>query len=191
MNKNRALLLDRDGVINIDHAYVGAADRFEFTPGLFAFLRAARDLGYRLAILTNQSGVARGMYDEKAYAQVTAYMLTALQREQIPVELTLACFEHPEGAITAYARESFWRKPNPGMVLEAIRRLDLNPAHCAFLGDNLRDMQAAQSGGIGHCLWLTTENNGAPPGVTIVKNFPEALIPMALNFDSCGFLKKI
>ncbi|MGB9151522.1 MAG: HAD family hydrolase [Alphaproteobacteria bacterium] len=175
MNKNRALLLDRDGVINLDHAYVGTIDRFEFMPGLFPFLRAVRDLGYRIAILTNQAGVARGKYSENDYASLTAYMLAELRREQIPVELVLACFEHPDGTVPAYTRESFWRKPNPGMVLEAVRRLDLDPATSAFLGDNLRDMQAAQSGGIGHCLWLTAEKAAAPAGVTLVKDFSEAL----------------
>jgi len=175
MNKNRALLLDRDGVVNVDKSYVGSVDAFEFMPDLFPFLRAVRDQGYRLAILTNQSGVARALYTEKAYNDVTAHMLGCLHREHIDIELVLACFTHPEGVISDLARESYWRKPHPGMVLEALRRLDLDPLRSAFLGDNLRDMQAAQCGGIGHCLWLSQEKPAAPKGVTIVKNFTEAL----------------
>ena len=177
MNKNRALLLDRDGVINRDAAYVGAVERFEFMPGLFPFLRAARDLGYRLAILTNQSGVGRGFYGEDDYARVTRHMLRELRRENIEIELILACFEHPEG-LGFYARESFWRKPNAGMVLEAVRRLEIDPARSAFLGDALRDMQAAQAGGIGRCLWLT-DNVRAPEGISIVKDYAEALAKLA------------
>ena len=175
MSNYRALLLDRDGVINVDHGYVGAAWRFEFMPGVFPFLRAVRDKGYRLAILTNQSGVARGMYSVDDHNKVTAHMLSALKREGIDIELELVCFMHPEGTIAPLTRESFWRKPNPGMVLETVRRLDLDPARSVFLGDNLRDMQAAQNGGIGHCLWLTQENPTALANTKIVRNFDEAL----------------
>ena len=175
MNKNRALLLDRDGVINVDHGYVGAVPQFDFMPGLFPFLRAARDRGYLLAVLTNQSGVARGMFSQDDYGRVTDHMLAGLRREKIEIDLTLACFAHPQGTIAAYARESFWRKPNPGMVMEAVRKLDLDAARSAFLGDNPRDMQAAQGGGIGKCLWLTQEKPDAPMGVSAVKNYDDAL----------------
>ncbi len=174
MNKNRALLLDRDGIINVDHGFVGTVARFEFMPGLFPFLRKAQDSGYRLGVLTNQSGVARGLYSVEDYACVTAHMLEGLRREKIDINLTFASFEHPEGTVATYARESFWRKPNPGMVLEAIRRMDLNPATSVLLGDNLRDMQAAQMGGIGHCLWFTQQAVEAPCGVTVVRTYEEA-----------------
>jgi D-glycero-D-manno-heptose 1,7-bisphosphate phosphatase len=175
MNKYRALLLDRDGVINVDHNFVGSVDRFDFMPGLFPFLRSAQDRGYRLAVLTNQSGVARGRYTAADHDAVTAYMLDGLKREGIAVDLTLVSYHHPEGTIAAYARESFWRKPNPGMVLEAVRRLDLDPARSAFLGDALRDMHAALAGGIKTCVWLNDKATEIPLGVTVVKNFDDAL----------------
>ncbi|MDR3451106.1 MAG: HAD family hydrolase [Alphaproteobacteria bacterium] len=172
--KRRGLILDRDGVINIDRGYVGSVTQFDFMPGLFPFLRAAVDKGYLLAVATNQSGVARGFYSEQDYEAVTAHMLAELRRETIDISLTLACFAHPEGKIAPYAFESFWRKPNPGMVLEAVRRLDLEAGRSAFLGDALRDMQAAQGGGIGNCLWLTQEKT-APKGVALVPDFTAAL----------------
>ncbi|MGE3624010.1 MAG: D-glycero-alpha-D-manno-heptose-1,7-bisphosphate 7-phosphatase [Bdellovibrionales bacterium] len=146
--KRRGLLLDRDGVINIDHGYVGTREQFEFMPNIFPFLRAVQDMGFRLAILTNQSGVARGMYTECDYRDLTNWMLAELARQGIVIDLVLACFEHPEGTVSAYARESFWRKPNPGMVLEAVQRLNLDPARSAFVGDNKRDMEAAERAGI-------------------------------------------
>jgi D-glycero-D-manno-heptose 1,7-bisphosphate phosphatase len=175
MTKTRALLLDRDGIINIDHGYVGKIGDFEFMPGIFAFLRAARDRGYLLAILTNQAGVARGFYGVEDYHRLTAHMLKELKREGIEIDLTLACFEHSEGTVSEFTRTSFWRKPNPGMVCEAIRRLRCDPARSAFLGDALRDMQAGLAGGIGKNLWLTQDNPEMPVGVTRVKNFDEAL----------------
>lgn len=175
MNKKRALLLDRDGVINIDTGYVGSIAKFTFIPGLFPFLRKAQERGYRLAVLTNQSGVARQLYSAADHHEVTAHMLGELRREAIDIDLALVCFEHAEGSDPAYARSSFWRKPNPGMVLEAIRRMNLDPSRSAFLGDNLRDMHAGLNGGIGRCLWLTTQAVTPPAGVDVVKNYDEAL----------------
>ncbi len=175
MGKNRALLLDRDGVINSDTGYVGFAEQFAFLPGLFPFLRQARALGFRLAILTNQAGVAKGYYTEKDFAALTAHMLNGLRQEGIDIDLSLASFAHPKGVREGYIYQSFWRKPNPGMVLEAARRLNIEPARSAFLGDALTDMQAAISGGIGLPMWLTQAPSSAPEGVDIVKDYDEAL----------------
>src|SRR5580704_17018683 len=131
--KRRGLLLDRDGVINVERGYIGTREEFEFMPGLFPFLNAAQDLGFRLAILTNQSGVARGLYTEAAYEKLTGWMLKELAGQGIAIDLVLACFTHPKGDVAEYTRESFWQKPKPGMVLEAVQRLDLDPARSAFL----------------------------------------------------------
>lgn len=171
--QKRGLLLDRDGVINIDHGYVGKQDQFQFMDGLFPFLRSAQDMGFRLAIITNQSGVARGTYSAEDYEKLTVWMLKELGRQGIAIDLVLACFEHIEGTIPYYRRESFWRKPNPGMVLDAIQKLHIDPARSAFLGDHERDMQAASAGGIGHCLYLNKDN--APSGATQVASYDEAL----------------
>jgi D-glycero-D-manno-heptose 1,7-bisphosphate phosphatase len=175
MNKSRALFLDRDGVVNSDAGYVGSIERFAFMPGLFPFLRAARDRGYRLAILTNQSGVARGLFSESDYHKVTDHMLSGLRHEAIEIELTLACFVHPDATVAGYGFESFWRKPNPGMILEAIRRMNADPARSAFIGDSARDMQAARDGGIQTRLWLTQAEQPAQDGVTVVSGFTDAL----------------
>jgi D-glycero-D-manno-heptose 1,7-bisphosphate phosphatase len=170
----RGLLLDRDGVINVDHGYVGRREQFIFMPGLFPFLRAAEDRGFRLAILTNQAGVARGYYTRDDFDALTQWMLGELQREGVTVELVLGCCEHPEGSITPYVRESFWRKPNPGMILEAVHRLNLDPARSAFLGDQMRDMDAARAGGIKRLL-LLNQAAMAADDVVAVRSYDEAL----------------
>jgi D-glycero-D-manno-heptose 1,7-bisphosphate phosphatase len=173
--RRRGLLLDRDGVINVDRGYVGRREQFEFMPGIFPFLRAAQDKGYRLAILTNQSGVARGLYTEAEYDALTGWMLKELAREGIVIDLILASFEHAEGTIPAYTRPSFWRKPNPGMVLEAVQRLCLDPTRSVFIGDKPSDMQAARAGSIGTCLCLTQDGKDVPSGITVVRNYDDAL----------------
>jgi len=169
----RGLLLDRDGIINVDHNYVGKPEQFEFLPGLFPFLRAAQDGGFRLAIITNQSGVARGYYTGADFEKLTKWMLGKLAQEGIALDLVLACFEHTEGTVAEYRRESFWRKPNPGMVLEAVQKLRLDPARSWFLGDKKSDMLAAQAGGIKGCLLFNSPDQ-AGPGMKPVKNFDEA-----------------
>jgi D-glycero-D-manno-heptose 1,7-bisphosphate phosphatase len=169
----RGLLLDRDGVVNVDRGYVGSRDQFEFMPGLFPFLQAAEDRGFRLAILTNQSGIARGLYTKDDFDALTAWMCAELRQRGITIDLVLGCCEHPEGTITSYVRESYWRKPNPGMVLEAVQRLRLDPARSIFLGDQMRDMEAAKAGGIAHCLLLNQAEAG--DDITVVRDFDEAL----------------
>ena len=169
----RGLLLDRDGVINVDHAYVGTREHFTFMPDLFPFLRTAQDKGYRLAIVTNQSGVARGLYTAQDYEALTSWMLAEFRREDIMIDLVLACFEHKDGKIPPHNRPSFWRKPNPGMILEAAQRLNLDLSRSIMLGDNERDIQAAQAAGVGRCLWLTAKDD-TMEGVQKVRNFPEA-----------------
>jgi D-glycero-D-manno-heptose 1,7-bisphosphate phosphatase len=180
MNKNKTLLLDRDGVINRDRGYIATLDRFEFVTGIFPFLRGALDRGYRLAILTNQSGVARGMFSVDDYNRLTAFMMAELYKQQIPIEFCLATFEHPEGTVAPFQRESFWRKPNPGMALEALRRLRSDGASSAFVGDALRDMEAARGARITQCFWLNDTPLPPPEGVVKVKNFDDIL--NALSF---------
>ena len=173
--RQRGLLLDRDGVINVDSGYVGVRQRFVFQLGIFPFLRAIQDRGYRLAIVTNQSGVARGYYTGKDYNDVTAWMLEAFRLEGIAIDLVLACFTHEEGIIPELKRESFWRKPNPGMILEAAQRLNLDLGRSAMIGDHEKDMQAALRAGVGKCLLLTDKERPAIEGVQIINGFDKAL----------------
>jgi len=182
--KRRGLLLDRDGVINIDRGYIGRREDFEFVSGIFPFLRAAQDLGFRLTIITNQAGVAYGLYTAADYEKLTAWILKEFAKEGIAIDLVLAAFEHAEGKVAAYRRESFWRKPNPGMVLETIQRLDLDPARSVFLGDHERDMQAAEAGGIKTRLHIPGTTKETPPGAIRVESFDEALEKLRALSDS-------
>ncbi len=174
--KRRGLLLDRDGVVNVEFGYVGKRENFVFKIGLFPFLREMQDHGYRLAIVTNQSGVAQGLYTEDEYNDLTAWMLEGFRQEGVFVDLVLACFAYEEARLPEYKRQSFWRKPNPGMVLEAAQKLQLDPSRSVMIGDRERDMRAALMAGIGTCLWMTEEKNvSAPDNVTVVSDFGQAL----------------
>jgi D-glycero-D-manno-heptose 1,7-bisphosphate phosphatase len=156
----RGLLLDRDGVINVDYDYVHTIDKFDFMPHLFPALRRAQDLGYRLAIVTNQAGIARGYYTEDQFWHLTRWMLGRLAAEGVQIGAVLCCPHHAEKSIhPRYGHDSFWRKPNPGMMLEAAARLQLDLPRSLLVGDRVTDLQAARAAGIGTTVFL---NETAP-----------------------------
>ena len=148
-SKRAALLLDRDGVINIDHGYVATRERFEFADGIFALTRRAVDRGYAVAVITNQAGIARGYYTEAQFRELSRWMAGEFARHGVELAGVFHCPYFDQGAVSAYRRDSFWRKPAPGMILEAERLLGLDLARSIFLGDQPTDMTAAAAAGVG------------------------------------------
>jgi len=144
----RALFLDRDGVLNVDHGWVGTRERFEWMPGAKEAVRAAADAGWHVFVVTNQSGIARGHYDEAQLIALNDWMTDTLRAAGGTVDDWRYCPYHPEAAIAAYRRSSDWRKPAPGMILDLMRRWELDPARCVLVGDQPTDLQAAAASGI-------------------------------------------
>lgn len=160
----RALLLDRDGVVNVDRGYVGCRDRFVFMEGIFALTRHAMDRGFRIVIVTNQSGIARGRYDEPAFLALSDWMRGEFRARGVELAGVFHCPYHRDGLVGRYARDSAWRKPGPGMILEAARRLDLDLARSVFLGDQATDMEAARTAGVGRRVLLAAMEEGGGDG---------------------------
>jgi D-glycero-D-manno-heptose 1,7-bisphosphate phosphatase len=145
-----ALFLDRDGVINVDHGYVHRVDRFEFVPGIFDLVRFwATELEQPVVVATNQSGIGRGYFDERTYADLTRWMCERFAAEHAPIARVYHCPYHPQHGIGEYRRDHPWRKPNPGMFLQAASDLDLDLAQSALVGDRMSDIAAAVAAGIG------------------------------------------
>lgn len=149
----RALFLDRDGVVNVDHGYVGTRDRFEWMTGALEAMRMATDSGWHVFVVTNQSGVARGYYDEAAVTALHAWMTDEVRRAGGTIDDIRYCPFHEDATIPAYRRVSDWRKPAPGMLLDLIRAWELDPARCMFIGDQATDMAAAKAAGVGALLF--------------------------------------
>ncbi len=146
-----ALFLDRDGVCNIDHGWVGTRDRFEWMPGAKAAIRLAHARGWHVFVVTNQSGVARGLYDEAAVQDLHRWMLDEVLRSGGTIDDVRYCPFHPEATVAAYRRGSSWRKPQPGMILDLLRAWELDSGRCALVGDQATDMAAAAAAGVaGH-----------------------------------------
>jgi D-glycero-D-manno-heptose 1,7-bisphosphate phosphatase len=146
--RRRALFLDRDGVINVDHGYVGSRDRFEWVPGAREAIRAATEAGWHVFVITNQSGVARGLYDEAAVTALHGWMADEVRRAGGTIDDIRYCPFHPDGAVAAYRRVSDWRKPAPGMLLDLMRAWELDAGRCVLVGDQESDMAAAAAAGI-------------------------------------------
>lgn len=146
-----ALLLDRDGVLNLDHGWVGSRERFEWVPGALDAIRLATRCGWHVFVVTNQSGVARGFYDEAAVRDLLAWMTDQAHAAGGTIDDTRYCPYHEEAVVQRYRRAHHWRKPSPGMVLDLIRAWELDPARCLMVGDQQSDMQAATAAGVeGH-----------------------------------------
>ncbi len=146
--RRRALLIDRDGVINVDRGYVGSRDRFEWMSGAREAIRDATDAGWHVFVVTNQSGVARGHYDEAAVAALHDWMVDEVRRAGGTIDDIRYCPFHPDAVVPAYRCSTDWRKPAPGMVLDLMRAWELDAARCVLVGDKDIDMAAAQAAGI-------------------------------------------
>jgi D,D-heptose 1,7-bisphosphate phosphatase len=146
-----ALFLDRDGVINVDHGWVGTRERFEWMAGAREAIRLATARGWHVFVVTNQSGVARGHYDEAAVQALHAWMEDEVRTAGGTIDDLRYCPFHPEAPLAEYRRDSDWRKPAPGMILDLMRAWRLDPARCLLVGDKPIDMEAAAAAGIaGH-----------------------------------------
>ncbi len=146
-----AVFLDRDGTINVDHGWVGTRDRFEWIDGAWEAIRMATEEGRHVFIVTNQSGVARGHYDEAAVEALHRWVAEEVRRAGGTIDDVRYCPDHPDAVVPAYRRTSNWRKPGAGMILDLIRAWDVDAAGSFMVGDQPSDIDAAKAAGIaGH-----------------------------------------
>jgi D-glycero-D-manno-heptose 1,7-bisphosphate phosphatase len=158
MSQARALFLDRDGVINIDHGYVCQPGQFEFVDGIFALCRQAAGLGYRIVVVTNQAGIGRGYYTEQEFHALSDWMCRQFLAQGVAIDGVYFCPYHPEHGIGEYRRESEFRKPGPGMILQAAREHGLDLAASCLVGDKASDIQAGLAAGVGLNILYRPEN---------------------------------
>jgi D-glycero-D-manno-heptose 1,7-bisphosphate phosphatase len=151
--KSRALFLDRDGVINEEVGYLVHAKDVRFTAGLFSLCRTAQTLGYKLVVVTNQSGIARGYYTEEQYETVMQWMREELAREGIVLDAVYYCPDHPDFPSSRKCDPS-WRKPGPGMLLAAAQEFALDMAASVYVGDRCTDVSAGNAAKVGKMFLL-------------------------------------
>lgn len=144
-----AIFLDRDGTINIDHGYVHQIDNFEFIEGAIEAMAELKKMGYALVVVTNQSGIGRGIYSEDSFMQLTEWMDWSLADRGVELDGIYFCPHHPEAKDEAYREDCNCRKPKPGMLLEAQSFLNIDMASSIMVGDKLADMQAGRAANVG------------------------------------------
>jgi D-glycero-D-manno-heptose 1,7-bisphosphate phosphatase len=173
-----ALFLDRDGVINVDRGYVHRPDQFEFIPGIFELARfAVQELRWPIVVVTNQSGIGRGLFDEGAFEALTRWMCGRFEAENAPITRVYHCPYHPQFGIGPYRTDHPWRKPKPGMILQAASDLDLDLPRSAIIGNSSSDIEAAAAAGIGLRIRIGPSDAATTPGGPtheVVSNLAEA-----------------
>ena len=161
MPKQAALFLDRDGVINHEVGYLIEPADVRWVEGIFSLCRLAMSLRYKLVVVTNQSGIARGLYTTQQFEQLMTWMQAELRQHGVALDAIYHCPYHPDHGVGTWRREHEDRKPGPGMLLRAARDLDLDLPRSVLVGDRCTDIAAARAAGLKKALLLSgTEHGG-------------------------------
>lgn len=162
------MFLDRDGTLVRDHGYVHRLEDYALLPGVPEALGRLRDAGLRLAIVTNQSGIGRGYYDQAAFEAFQARLVSDLRRARVEIERTYWCPHRPDAACAC-------RKPEPGLLLRARDELGADLSSSWVVGDREIDVELARRAGCRGAVWLSPPAGATPgPGVLVASDLREA-----------------
>lgn len=148
---NKAVFLDRDGVINKEKNYLYKIEEFEFIDGVFETCRYFQSKGYLIVIITNQAGIARGKYTEEDYQVLTEWMTKEFAKHNIKISKVYHCPHHPD-----FSGECECRKPKPKMILDAQREFDIDLSQSILVGDKNSDIASGLTAGIGKNYLINT-----------------------------------
>jgi D-glycero-D-manno-heptose 1,7-bisphosphate phosphatase len=146
---SKALFLDRDGIINVDHGYVHKIEDFEFVDGIFELCQLAIAKGYQIFVITNQAGIARGFYDIAMFEKLSQWMVAVFAGHGVAIAKVYFCPHHPSKGVNEFVMPCQCRKPEPGMIMQAQQEFIIDIKESIFIGDKTSDMQAASNAGVG------------------------------------------
>ncbi len=166
--KNRAVFLDRDGTLIEDCGYIRDPDDVQLIPGCVEALRRLCDAGFLIVVVSNQSGIARGLFDEETLDEVHARFEELLAEGEVGIDGAYYCpyLDGPDAKIKTYRRDSELRKPKPGMLLQAARELNISLKRSWMIGDSPRDVQAGRRA---NCQSILLSGDSDPPDARSVE----------------------
>ncbi|EHL19342.1 hypothetical protein HMPREF9628_01526 [Peptoanaerobacter stomatis] len=154
---NKALFLDRDGIINYDeNGYTHNIEEFRFKEEIFNISRYFYNKGYIIIVVTNQSGIARGFYSEEDFINLSKWMMNEFKIRKVEIKDIFYCPYHKDG-IGVYRKDSFDRKPNPGMLIKAMNKYNISPEESIMIGDKESDIIAAKRSKIATRILISEE----------------------------------
>lgn len=154
----QAIFFDRDGVLNEEVGYLWEVERFKWIDGAREAVKLCNERGLLAVVVTNQSGIARGLYTTREVDALHAFMQRELSKIGVHIDAFYYCPHHPEGVVEEFSIVCDCRKPKPGMILRACAELDINPAQSILFGDSKRDIEAAAAAGLHDGILFTGGN---------------------------------
>ncbi|MGL4671900.1 D-glycero-beta-D-manno-heptose 1,7-bisphosphate 7-phosphatase [Cetobacterium sp.] len=151
----KVIFLDRDGTINVEKSYLHKWEDFEFEKNVIDGLKELKKMGYEFIVVTNQSGIARGYYSEDDLKALNNEMVKELKKHDIDILECYYCPHHPEKGLDQYKKNCDCRKPNPGMLLEGIKKYNVDIGNSFMIGDKKSDLEAGKKAGLKSILILT------------------------------------
>ena len=142
MQKNKAIFLDRDGVINVERGYTSKLEDFVILPDLIEVLQILKQRGYLLIVVSNQSGIAKGLYTQNDVEVLHHFLINELSKNNVVLDEIYYCVHHSDEGLC------ICRKPDSLFVEKAIARFDIEPSKSYFIGDKERDVQAGEKAGV-------------------------------------------
>lgn len=147
-NNKKAFFLDRDGVLNLEDGYVRSWEEFSWLPEVVEALQLIKKNGYLIIVITNQSGIAKGLYTEDDVQEIHQKMNEFLLSHQVQIDDFYFCPHHPQGELQKYSFLCKCRKPLPGMISQAVEDHHIDFASSYLIGDSDRDIRAGQALGL-------------------------------------------
>jgi D-glycero-D-manno-heptose 1,7-bisphosphate phosphatase len=148
MKKNVAIFLDRDGTINEEVGYIESLDKLTIIPAAFEAIRLINLSGLKAVVVTNQAGIAKGLFNEAFVRQAHEHLQAALKQKGAAIDAFYYCPHHPNEGSPIYRQLCNCRKPAPGLLLQAARDMAIDLAGSYMIGDRYRDVEAAHRAGV-------------------------------------------
>ena len=145
---NSAIFFDRDGVLNEEVGYLHEIEKFKWINGAIDAIKFCNEKNFLAVVVTNQSGIARGIYTEDDTKKIHNFMQSELKKNGARIDAFYYCPHHPEGKVSAYKKVCDCRKPEPGLIIRACKDFDIDVTTSILIGDGARDIEAGRRAGI-------------------------------------------